>query len=185
MKRGSKRLRSVIRLDDSSAVRFRAATANDLATIGRFRTALFVEMEEHPPEALSWYGPRFARWYLRELRARRLWGVIAESETGRPLASGLAWLQPRPPGPRFPHTVTPYLLQVYTEPSARRHGIAAAIVSSLVETARRRGFPRVILHATSAGRSIYEELGFKPTTEMRIEFPRTSTPWKVRSGRGP
>ena len=147
-------------------------SATDRATITRFRTALFEEMEEHAPEALVRYAPRFARWYSEELGAGRLWGIIAESESGQPLASGLAWLQPRQPSPRFPHMEMPYLLQVYTVPNARRRGIAGAIVAALVEIARVRGYPRVVLHATESGRSVYEGLGFKPTSEMRIEFPR-------------
>jgi len=152
-------------------VRFRSLRSADRSTVLRFRRALFEEMGGHSTAALDRYGARFSRWYGAELRAGRLWGILAESETGRSLASGLAWLQPRHPSPRFAHRALPYLLQVYTVPSARRRGIAGTIVSLLVDSARSRGYPRVILHATPAGRAIYERLGFHATDEMRIEFP--------------
>jgi len=181
------RLRSLaahgVRLSNGSRARFRRATLKDVSTVARFRRALFEEMEEHSAESLDRYDPVFTKWYVRELRAGRLTGVVAESESGMPIATGLAWLQPRHPSPRFPHTELPYILQVYTVPDARRRGVAAAIVEALVEEARTNGYPRVLLHATRSGRSVYERLGFEATSEMRIEFPRSGLSATARTKR--
>jgi hypothetical protein len=38
---------------------------------------------------------------------------------------------------------------------------------TLLQWAREQGFDRVVLHASDAGRSLYESLGFKSTNEMR------------------
>jgi GNAT superfamily N-acetyltransferase len=110
---------------------------------------------------------------LRELRARRLWGFVAVTPAGRPVAGGLLWLQPRSPSPRFATTAIPYLFSIYTEPEYRGRGIATRIVQTLVATADARGYPRVELFATEAGRGLYERLGFRPTTHMRLTLRRT------------
>ncbi len=78
------------------------------------------------------------------------------------------WLQPRPPSPRFPQQVGPYLFSVFTDPDRRGRGVATRVVRALVKTARERGYPRIELHATESGRGVYERLGFAATTQMRL-----------------
>jgi hypothetical protein len=36
-----------------------------------------------------------------------------------------------------------------------------------MDWSREQGFDRVVLHASDAGRPLYEKIGFKPTNEMR------------------
>jgi GNAT superfamily N-acetyltransferase len=73
--------------------------------------------------------------------------------------------------PSGPHTSTnrkAFILNVYTEPACRCRGYAKAIVETIIAWCREEGFPSVFLHASDAGRHIYETLGFKPTNEMRL-----------------
>lgn len=121
--------------------------------------------------ALRRYLPVFRRWFCRELRGGRLWGFVAEDPSGRAVGGALLWLQPRLPSPRFPHRVGPYVFSVYTEPDHRGRGVASRLVAALVDSAAARGYVRVELHATEMGRSIYERLGFVPTTQMRVVLP--------------
>jgi GNAT superfamily N-acetyltransferase len=125
------------------------------------------------------YLPRFRRWFRRELAAGRLWGYVAETPVGRPVGGGLLWLQPRPPSPRFRHQMGPYIFSVYTEPDHRGKGVATQLVSALVDSAWARGYVRVELHSTEMGRHLYEQLGFVPTTQMRLVRP-ARTPARIR-----
>ena len=46
--------------------------------------------------------------------------------------------------------------------------MATAIVRVILDYLRELGIPVATLHASDAGRPVYEKLGFKPTNEMRL-----------------
>jgi len=59
------------------------------------------------------------------------------------------------------------VVNVYTEPEWRGRGIARALMKVLMEWAAGQGADRLVLHASDAGRPLYQSLGFEPTNEMR------------------
>jgi GNAT superfamily N-acetyltransferase len=61
-----------------------------------------------------------------------------------------------------------YVHSVYTEPAFRGMGLARRILNAMIEYCRDNGWPRVSLHASEMGRGLYDDLGFKPTNEMRL-----------------
>ena len=63
-----------------------------------------------------------------------------------------------------------WILNMYTEPRARRRGIAKRLMEVMIEWCRARGFSAVSLHASEAGRPVYEAMGFVQTNEMRIKL---------------
>jgi len=65
----------------------------------------------------------------------------------------------------------PYILSMFTEPRARRRGVASQIVRAMIEWSSRRGYRRIFLHASEEGRSVYAGLGFAPGNEMRLDLP--------------
>ncbi|HXW67228.1 MAG TPA: GNAT family N-acetyltransferase [Thermoplasmata archaeon] len=142
----------------------------DLPFLLRQRSLLYHDIGGVRTSTLRHYLPRFRRWFLEEFRAGRLSGYLALDGRGRPVASALAWLRPRQPSPRFPHTSIPYVFSVVTAPAYRRRGLASRLVARLVSDARACGYPRVELHATEAGRSIYARQGFRATNEMRLDL---------------
>lgn len=133
-------------------------------------------------EARAVEGRQYARWLRRMMTERRLVGWIAEDPEGAVAGSGLVWFAESQPRPREPQLYRPYLLSMYTEPRYRQRGVASAIVLAAVELARRRGFPRITLHASEAGRPVYAKLGFERTWEMKRTFEENRRdPWE-RSG---
>jgi GNAT superfamily N-acetyltransferase len=70
----------------------------------------------------------------------------------------------------------PLIVNVYTEPTWRGRGIARALMQALMDWADTAGCDRVLLHASDAGRPLYQSLGFAPTNEMRW-----SPPWHTGS----
>ena len=61
-----------------------------------------------------------------------------------------------------------HLMNVYTEESYRRRGIARHLVNMLREDARVHGAPEISLDATESGRPLYESVGFKASEECMV-----------------
>ena len=62
-----------------------------------------------------------------------------------------------------------YIMNMYTNPSYRRQGIAFKTLDLLVADARERGITAISLEATEMGRPLYEKYGFvKMNDEMEL-----------------
>ncbi len=64
-----------------------------------------------------------------------------------------------------------YVLNVFVEPEYRGRGLARALMELCVTEARSRGIRVVALHASDAGRPLYEKLGFYAANEMLFVTP--------------
>lgn len=148
----------------------RPATLSDLNALLEFRLAM---LEAVFPREAS--GPAWDPAPLREANERWLgehlgldfqaW--MAEMD-GRVVASaGLLWF-PHPPGPNNPGGLEAYILNVFTQPEARRLGAARALMERLVEEAKAAGVRRIWLRASEDGRPLYESMGFRPGNYMEL-----------------
>ncbi len=72
--------------------------------------------------------------------------------------------------PTFSHPTgkRAHLMNVYTDPSRRREGIAYHMVSVLIDEAWRRNVTEISLDATEAGRPLYRKLGFTDSAECMV-----------------
>ena len=72
--------------------------------------------------------------------------------------------------PTFSHPTgkRAHLMNVYTDPARRREGIAAKMVSLLIEQAWNKGVTEISLDATEAGRPLYRKLGFQDSHECMV-----------------
>ena len=62
-----------------------------------------------------------------------------------------------------------YIMNMYTDPSYRRQGIAYKTVDMLVDVSKERGICQISLEATEMGRPLYEKYGFvKMESEMEL-----------------
>jgi len=109
----------------------------------------------------------FVPWVRERLQDGRYLGWLVVKD-GRVAASAGMWLMDFPPHWKDPEPVRAYLLNFYVAPAARGLGLAGGLLKTAVEAARRRGIKVVSLHASKAGRPIYERNGFEPTTEMML-----------------
>jgi GNAT superfamily N-acetyltransferase len=95
------------------------------------------------------------------------YGLFAELEDGSIVGGGGVLVVPWPgTEPR-----RCWIQNVYVKPGLRRRGIARQIMLALLDWCREQGFESVSLHASSDGRALYEQLGFLPTNEMRLNLP--------------
>ena len=60
------------------------------------------------------------------------------------------------------------IINVFTEPQWRRHGIAGLLIKRIVAWSKSERLDRLILHASDEGRSLYERFGFVASNEMRL-----------------
>jgi GNAT superfamily N-acetyltransferase len=157
----------------TARLRLRTTTARDLPTLVRHRRRMWEEIGGRTRAELDRADPAYRRWVVRETRARRFVGFVVEDGRGRAAGSGAVWLQPAQPRPgKLARLRMPYIMSMYTEPDLRGRGVASRIVRAMVRWATSRGYHRVFLHASSAGRPVYAKLGFTDGSEMRLDLPR-------------
>jgi ribosomal protein S18 acetylase RimI-like enzyme len=153
----------------------RQAGPTDIPLLAQHRAAMFRDMGQlasHQEERLA----RATAAYLRDALPRGEYlAWVAEENRTPPVTIGGAGVQLRPilPRPRpgdddlelGPEAI---VLNVYVEPAWRRRGVGEALMRAVLEALAARGVRRIVLHASSHGRRLYERLGFVPTNEMRL-----------------
>ncbi len=156
----------------TDAPALRLATVDDIPTLVNHRRRMFEDMAALKGEQLAQAGldamdAAYAALLGYEIPAglTRVWVI---EDGGQVMASGALkftdWL-PRPDGLRRGLV---YVHSVYTEPAYRQRGLARRILNAMLDYCRENGWPRISLHASDMGRGLYEQLGFKPTNEMRL-----------------
>lgn len=129
---------------------------------------MFFDMGVHADDVKN-QEERFRQWIVRHMQEGDYAGWLAEHDGAVVAGAGL-WFHDWLPGPFSPDGVRGYIGNVYTLPSHRGHGLARALVVACVEECRRRRLTVVALHASEAGRPIYEAIGFADTNELRLHL---------------
>ncbi len=156
----------------------RRCTEDDAPTVARHRVEMFRAMGDVPTNELA-----------RELLERSTVDLAAALSDGTysgwfaigpdGTVLGGAGAHVKPQLPRISHDhlrvetgPVPLVVNVFTEPGFRGLGIARALMRTVMHWAVSIGSDRVVLHASAAGRPLYESLGFHGTNEMRWFTPR-------------
>jgi GNAT superfamily N-acetyltransferase len=145
----------------------RVATEADAALIAGHRSLMFAEMGHGDERQLREMAEAFIPWVRERLRDGRYLGWLVQDEEAVVAGAGL-WLMDFPPHWRDPQPLRAYLLNFYVAPEARGRGLARDLLQRAVEEARQHGVRVISLHASNAGRPIYEQYGFEATTEMML-----------------
>lgn len=165
----------------------RAAGPRDVEVLVRHRHGMWEDIDgntSYSARALAEADRVYRAWLLPRLRRHEVVGFIAEHPRGSPVGSGCVWLRELQPRPLWPSGKLPYVMSMYTEPSARGKGAASSIIRSMLRWARKERYPRVSLHASEMGRGVYANLGFERTWEMRYDLRSAHpAPRKARSER--
>lgn len=152
------------------AYRTRTATPEDLELICHHREQMFREMG-NAEAVLETITANFRDWLRPRLASGGYLGWVTEQgET--PVAGAGMMILDWPPHPRHPDdTRRAYILNVFVEPKHRGRGLAKALMVAAQTEAQARGIDFLVLHASAAGRPLYEQLGWQPTTEMSLTLP--------------
>jgi GNAT superfamily N-acetyltransferase len=146
------------------------AGVQDLKQILHHRRAMFEEMGFQDSAVLDRVEALSREYFSEALRSGTYHGWIAEELSGQILGSGGIVVADWPGYPGENHAERAWILNMYTEPGTRRCGVAKRLLEEMIEWCRIKGFSVVSLHASSAGRPLYEAVGFQQTNEMMLKL---------------
>lgn len=147
----------------------RQATLADVPVIAHHRSSMFADMGTDPA-LIAERDAAFRDWVSARLASGEYLGWLAVNPAGEVIAGVGLWFYDWVPSPKASSTRRGYILNVYTEPEYRRQGIARHIVGEVLAYCKANGVVNMLLHASDAGRPIYESLGFTATNEMRLNL---------------
>ena len=147
---------------------FRARNDSGLAEIRlRYLREDFPDMTEAEEERIKAGLPRY---YAEHLNID-FFAYIAEDE-GRIVGSAFLAVRELPPNPSFPNGRVGTVLNVFTEASRRRQGIATALMELLISDSKQMKLDYIELKASKDGYPLYRKLGFEksvsPFTPMKL-----------------
>ncbi|PYO40960.1 MAG: N-acetyltransferase [Gemmatimonadetes bacterium] len=142
--------------------------------LARHRAEMFRDMGELPDDLYGTLVEAATAYFARAVPDGSYVAWVAQAPEGRDEIIGGAGLQlrvllprPHPRGTRLLHGPQGLIMNVFTERPWRRRGVAAALMREVLGWCQASGVESIVLHASGAGRPLYEKLGFTPTNEMR------------------
>ena len=148
--------------------RVREATVADLEVVLLHRRRMFEEMGFRDPAALETMLAISEDLLRRGLEDGSYRGWFAETADGRVVAGGGVIVLTFQPHPIDPRPQRAWVVNMFTEPPYQRRGLARLLVQEMVDWSRARGMRYLYLHASDAGRGLYESMGFIANNEMRL-----------------
>jgi GNAT superfamily N-acetyltransferase len=151
----------------SHITRIRQATVEDVDIIIQQRCAMFADMgvgDEKSRNAMAIVIRPFIEAAIED-GSYRGWLAV---DGNRVVAGGGLAIVGFQPTPLALNPQRVWILNMYTEPTYRRRGMARVIMQNMLRWCREHGHKSVFLHASDEGRPLYESLGFKPTNEMQL-----------------
>lgn len=141
---------------------FRLATLSECPLIVRQRRLMFSEMGD--PDRANMPETVLLEWLETHIQGGSYIGFFAlegESVVG---GAGLLLYDWLPAPDRT--TQRGYICNVYIEPTHRGQGLAKQLTQQCLDYCQQRGISIVTLHASEAGRPVYDRLNFLPLPEM-------------------
>lgn len=143
----------------------RPISANDLDLICSHRELMFQEAGR-PQADLDLMTDGFCTWLEPRLSDGQYFGFIAE-EDGLAIGGVGLMVIDWPPHPNHPtDDRRGYVFNLFVMPDWRGEGVAKRLMAAAENAFIERGIVYAILHATEAGRPLYERTGWVRTTEM-------------------
>jgi GNAT superfamily N-acetyltransferase len=150
-------------------IRIREAQVGDVRHLVHHRRAMFEDMGQGTAAELDVADEMARKYFEAALPDGTYKGWLAEDTANAQVVAGAGVvIVPWAGYPGERHAARVWILNMYTEPHARRRGIAKKLVTIMTEWCRAEGFRTVSLHASPAGSLVYETLGFEPSNEMKL-----------------
>jgi GNAT superfamily N-acetyltransferase len=156
----------------------RQARLDDAPVIARHRARMFHDMGEISSAVFDDFEKEARLWLERNLASGDYVGWLGVPRDQPKAIAGGAGVQLRQVSPHptrspkdggFAKGRHAIVLNVFTEPDWRRRGLARLLMREIIRWAGRERLDRVVLHASDEARTLYEQMGFVATNEMRYE----------------
>jgi ribosomal protein S18 acetylase RimI-like enzyme len=155
----------------SQSITIRQATVADIADLVRLRRLMFEWMGCDDAAQLDASDQAVVAYFAETLPAGKFCGWLAVTSAGEAVGSG-AVVDRHPPGPGNPSGRIGYIMNISVEPAYRRRGIARRMMHTALDWLAEQDVHYITLHATEMGRSLYEELGFVASNEMKLKLEK-------------
>lgn len=159
--------------------RLRLAVPADAPVIAAQRRAMFIEMGDRAHAEAAGMDEQFVAWVSERIARGAYLGWLACTEAGAPVAGAGLDIREGAPLPGDFATRRGYIMNVYVLPEHRRRGLARCLLRALLGWCQENGVRGLSLHASDAGRPLYEALGFAASGEMRLLLPLDQQPERV------
>ena len=157
-------------MSDSQDITIRRATPQDADTILHHRRSMFAEMKEGSGDELDQVVKVARPWLITALSNGTYQGWLAQDSEGRIVAGAGVVILSWPASPKNPENRRALIVNVYTEPGFRGQGMARQLMLTILHWLKQQGFRSTSLHASSAGKHLYETLGFRASNEMQLRL---------------
>jgi ribosomal protein S18 acetylase RimI-like enzyme len=152
----------------------RRGTVDDARVVALHRVRMMAEIGPLPGPDAARLLEETERWFVDGIPRGDYRAWLAETDDDEVIAGVGVHLRPIIPRPAPRGGVLSGLqglvVNVWVEPAWRRRGIAEALMHELIADAQSTGLASLVLHASDAGRPLYERLGFLATNEMRLDW---------------
>ncbi|PYK14016.1 MAG: hypothetical protein DME65_00135 [Verrucomicrobia bacterium] len=158
----------------ASAFKIRRATVRDAAVIAWHRARMFQDMGDVSGDAFEVLRTKAQARLEHWIDSGDYIGWLATPADKPETIVGGAGIQLQSilPRPIAASTIGEgrqgTIINVFTEPQWRRHGVARLLIREIVAWSRSERLDRLVLHASGQGRPIYERLGFVASNEMLL-----------------
>lgn len=139
----------------------------DAEAIAEQRLRMFVDADVAKEAAMGPMRTNFVDWVRPKLENGSYVGWLVE-DAGCLVAGAGLWEMEWPPHFMDEQSRRAYLLNFYVAPEMRRRGLARQLLALAVAEANARGIRVVTLHASKFGKPVYEQYGFRQSTEMML-----------------
>ena len=143
---------------------------HDLEILARHRILMWAEIYPELADAIAASEETTRDWIKVKLLEGSMIPFMARTSDGKVAGSGCILIKEDQPRPTDKSVYTPYLMSMFTEREYRKKGVATGIVAASIKWCREHGYGSITLHASKAGRGIYEGFGFNTTNEMRLSI---------------
>lgn len=140
----------------------------DVDTLLRHRMSMWMEIYPSMYDSEGFLFTATKKWIIEKLNSGTMVGIIARTPEGKIAGSGCILIREDQPRPGSLSAEEPYILSMYTEKECRGQGVATSITKFCIDWAKERGYERISLHASIAGKPVYKKAGFRQTNEMRL-----------------
>ena len=142
-------------------MKIRPAVVGDIPALVELRLGMFESMGYSDPVELDRLRKESYEYMIHKLPSGEYMSWVADVN-GQAVASGGLVIHPAPPTISNRRGLEGYVISVFTAPEWRKHGMARAIMTAILDYLKKEGIPAVTLRATEQGRPLYLSLGFTP-----------------------